>query len=68
MSSNKAGASEMFDCCVDAHCKKSLLFGIMVLVVGLMLQNKYSIPDILVVIGIILVAKSLIMMAFRKEM
>lgn len=67
MHSNREGAKEMFDCCVDAHCRKSLLFGIMVLVVGLMLQNKYTVPDILVVIGIILVAKSLLMMAFRKE-
>lgn len=56
-----------FECCCGQPSKKSLIFGIAVLVVGLMLQNQYTIPDILIVIGGILVVKSLLMMVVKKD-
>lgn len=65
MNTNKVEG--MAECCGHHHSKKSLMFGLGVLVVGLMLQNQYSVPDILVVIGSILIVKSILMMVFKKE-
>ncbi len=65
MNSNKSEG--MLECCGGHHAKKSLMFGITVLIVGLMMQNKYTTPEILEVIGVILVVKSLIMMVAKKE-
>lgn len=58
---------EVYDLCCEGHSKKTLLFGIALLIIGLMMQNKMSIPDIIVVIGAIVVLKGVLEMATKKD-
>ncbi len=67
MSSNKTGSKDLMECCGGSHSKRSLMFGISVLVVGLMLQNPYNIADTLVIIGSILIIRNILAIVFRKE-
>lgn len=67
MNSNRGESKEMFGVCCGHHGGKSLLFGLAVLIVGLMLQNRYTLPDILVLLGMILIVKGILLMVFRKE-
>lgn len=51
---------ESYDLICEDHGKKTLMFGIALLVVGLMMQNRYTIPEILVVISLLFIVKGML--------
>jgi len=55
----------------DMYCghdgKKTLLFGIALLIIGLMMQNKFSIPDILIVVSLLFIVKGMLMIVFTGK-
>lgn len=57
---------EMCGCCCHRG-RKPLLVGLVILAIGLLLQNDYSLPAILISIGAILVVKGILVAIFKKE-
>lgn len=58
---------EHWCCCGSHHGKKPLFIGILLLVIGAAWANKYSMPEILMLVGGILIVKGLLIMLFRKD-
>lgn len=57
---------EMCGCCCH-HGKKPLFIGLVILIIGLLLQNDYSLPAILMFIGAILIVKGVLVAIFKKD-
>lgn len=63
---NSAKSDAMFESCGANHAKKTFIFGIAIIIVGLLMQGN-SPEQVLVVIGFILVAKSLLEIVLKKD-
>jgi hypothetical protein len=48
------------DICCGHGGNKILWFGIALLIIGLMMQNKFSIPDILIVVSLLFIVKGML--------
>jgi len=51
---------ESGDFCCEQGGKKILLFGVALLIIGLMMENKFSIPDILIVVSLLFIVKGML--------
>ncbi len=63
----RKNSKDMSDCCCHMHGKKPLFLGFMLVVIGLALNNNYSFPDVLILIGGILLVKGLIIMQRERK-
>lgn len=63
---SKKETREIYDCCYH-HSGRSIVIGFMLLVIGLMLENGYSISDIMVLTGGIFIVKGILAMLFKKN-
>lgn len=65
MNENKSEEKGMHSFCCG-HNKKPLFLGLTLFIVGLMMQSQASVPEIIMIIGAMIVITSLISMFSRK--
>lgn len=54
-------------CCCCHRGRKPLFIGLVILIIGLLLQNDYSLPAILIFVGAALIVKGVLVAIFKKD-